>query len=100
MNRKEAEDFVRSCGEDEGPTSEYQLAEIFEALYDRAPDDEDADIWSLCCAAVSDEESADETVSISAKRYEDCDDCLSAAAADYVAEHPELAGYDLDALDA
>lgn len=53
MTKAEAEAFVRSCGEDEGPEDESELREIFQALYGRAPDDdEDADIWSLCCAAV------------------------------------------------
>ena len=35
------------------------------------------------------------TVSVPASRYEDEDDCLSAAAADYIAAHPSLAGWDL-----
>ena len=38
---------------------------------------------------------ASQTISVSSKRYEDEDDCLSAAAAEYVEEHPELAGYSL-----
>lgn len=29
------------------------------------------------------------TVTISSESYEDCDDCLAAAAADYIASHPE-----------
>lgn len=36
------------------------------------------------------------TIEISARDYEDCDDCLEAAAADYISEHPEAAGYDLN----
>ena len=35
------------------------------------------------------------TIEISAKRYEDEDDCLLAAADDYISEHPEAEGYDL-----
>ena len=37
------------------------------------------------------------TITVDAKRYEDADDCLAAAAAEYVEEHPEAAGYDLGA---
>jgi len=37
------------------------------------------------------------TVEINAKQYEDQDDCLTAAAADYVREHPKAERYDLDA---
>lgn len=35
------------------------------------------------------------TISVPAKRYEDYDDCLTAAAEDYASEHPEAEGYDL-----
>lgn len=35
------------------------------------------------------------TITVSAKQYEDYDDCLAAAAADYVSEHPETEGYDM-----
>ncbi len=55
LSRREAEDFVRECGEDDGPESYEEAAEIFAALYDRAPDADDGDqgeVWSLCCAAV------------------------------------------------
>ena len=51
----EAEAYVRTCGEDEGPESYEEAAELFAALYGRAPDEDDGDqagIWSLCCAAV------------------------------------------------
>ena len=34
-------------------------------------------------------------VTVAARKYKDCDDCLAAAAADYVASHPDLAGWDL-----
>lgn len=36
------------------------------------------------------------TVTVPASRYADHDDCLAAAARDYVADHPALRGYDLD----
>jgi hypothetical protein len=51
----EAEQYVRSCGEDEGPETYEEAAEVFAALYGRDPDDDDGDtgdVWSLCCAAV------------------------------------------------
>lgn len=34
-------------------------------------------------------------IAVDADAYEDEDDCLAAAAADYVADHPESAGYDM-----
>lgn len=37
------------------------------------------------------------TIEVSAAKYQDCDDCLEAAAADYVRLHPEAAGWDLSA---
>ena len=55
MTKREAEEYVRSCGEDEGPETYAEAAEIFEALYGRAPDANDGsqfEVWSLCCAAV------------------------------------------------
>ena len=56
MTRAEAEAYVRSCGEDEGPDGDVDLLTLlFVALYEREPDDEDTDVWSLCCAAVSDD---------------------------------------------
>ena len=36
-------------------------------------------------------------VTISARKYQDSDDCLIDAARDYVATHPDLAGWDLEA---
>ena len=36
-------------------------------------------------------------VEVNSAQYEDYDDCLAAAAEDYVSEHPEAAGYDLNA---
>lgn len=35
------------------------------------------------------------TIRISSNIYEDCDDCLEAAAADFVRDRPEALGYDL-----
>lgn len=37
------------------------------------------------------------TITVSAAQYEDHDDCLTAAAEDYISEHSDLEGYDLDA---
>jgi hypothetical protein len=37
------------------------------------------------------------TIEISAKQYEDYDDCLAAATDDYVSDHTEAEGYDMDA---
>lgn len=36
------------------------------------------------------------TITVSAKQYENHDDCLQAAADDYVSDHPEAEGYDLN----
>jgi hypothetical protein len=55
VSRSEAEAYVRACGEDEGPDTYDEAADIFVALYERAPDDDDGDqgdVWSMCCAAV------------------------------------------------
>jgi hypothetical protein len=55
MTMTEAKRYVRSCAEDEGPQSYEDVAEVFSALYGRAPDAEDGDqgeVWSLCCVAV------------------------------------------------
>lgn len=54
MTKPEAIDYIQSCGEDDGPSSYAEAAEIFAALYERAPDADDGDkgqVWSLCCAA-------------------------------------------------
>jgi hypothetical protein len=52
MTKIEAVEFIRSCGEDEGPETAEEVSELFRALYGRAPDDDDdeAGVWSLCCA--------------------------------------------------
>lgn len=55
MTRAEAEEYVRECGEDDGPESYAEACDIFAALYGRRPDASDGDltqVWSLCCAAV------------------------------------------------
>lgn len=54
MTEQEAIEFVRECGEQDGPSSDDEAREIFAALYGRQPDDEDeaAGVWNLCCAAV------------------------------------------------
>lgn len=55
MIRDEAEDYVRSCGEDDGPETYEEAAELFEAIFGRAPDADDGDqgeLWSHVCAAV------------------------------------------------
>lgn len=36
------------------------------------------------------------TITISAHQFSDSDDCLAAAAQHYIAEHPDLVGWDLD----
>jgi hypothetical protein len=36
------------------------------------------------------------TIEINAMQYEDYDDCLTAAAEDYVSDHQEAEGYDMD----
>ena len=51
MIRAEAERHVRSCSEDEGPETYADATEVFEALFERAPDAEDGDmgmLWSHC----------------------------------------------------
>lgn len=35
------------------------------------------------------------SVTVTVRADQDQDDCLAAAAAEYIEEHPELAGYDL-----
>ena len=55
MSRAEAEEYVRSCGEDDGPETYAEAAELFRAVFDRAPDADDGDrggLWSHVCAAV------------------------------------------------
>jgi TolA-binding protein len=51
VTRQEALDLL--ADEDYEPETYEEAAEIFAALYERHPDDEDGDlgqIWSLCCA--------------------------------------------------
>jgi hypothetical protein len=54
MTQKEAEDYVRSCEEDEGPDDEDLLVDLFRAIYSRDPDQQDWDnhLWSVICAGV------------------------------------------------
>lgn len=55
MTRPEAEAYVRSCGEDDGPESYEEAAELFTAVFGRSPDSADGDqgdLWSHVCAAV------------------------------------------------
>lgn len=59
MTKREAIEYVRSCGESDGPDSYEEAAALFAALYGREPDADDGDqgqIWSLCCAAVPTQE--------------------------------------------
>lgn len=56
MSRREAEEYVRSCGEDDGPETYEDAAELFAAIFGRRPDADDGDmgeLWSHVCAAVS-----------------------------------------------
>jgi|HubBroStandDraft_1064217.scaffolds.fasta_scaffold00168_66 hypothetical protein len=55
MSKQEAEEYVRSCGEYDGPDGDEDLlTELFLAIYRRRPTqhDWDADLWSLICAGV------------------------------------------------
>ena len=55
MDKQDAEEYVRSCGENDGPDGDEELlTELFVAIYDREPDQEDWDagVWSLVCAGV------------------------------------------------
>ena len=55
MKKCEAEQYIRSCGEDDGPETYEDAAEIFRAIFGREPDASDGDagdLWSHCCAAV------------------------------------------------
>lgn len=58
MTRVEAEQYVRSCSEDEGPETYAEAAEIFAAIFGRRPVDGDGgqgEMWSHCCAAVAEQ---------------------------------------------
>jgi len=55
LSRADAEAFIRSCAEDEGPESYEHAAAIFAAIFGRHAADEDGDagdLWSHACAAV------------------------------------------------
>lgn len=54
MTKSEATDYIAACGEDDGPESYEDAADIFAAIFGRRPhaDDGDAhDLWSHACAA-------------------------------------------------
>lgn len=51
--REEAEKYVRSCGENDGPDGDAEeLRALFVAIYEREPDADDTDLWSLICAGI------------------------------------------------
>lgn len=55
MTELEAIEYVQACGEADGPESYEEAAELFAAIFGRAPDDADGDalsLWSHVCAAV------------------------------------------------
>lgn len=57
MTYSKTELIVREYGENEGPETYEDVAEIFAAIYGRQPDADDGDVgevWSTCCAAVRD----------------------------------------------
>ena len=56
MTRSEATEFILAAGEDDGPETYEDAAEIFAAIIGRAPDASDGDrgdLWSHACAAVA-----------------------------------------------
>lgn len=56
MTESEAREYVASCGEDGGPETYEEAAELFAAIFGRQPDADDGDqgdLWSHVCAAVS-----------------------------------------------
>lgn len=58
MTKKDAEDYIRNCDENDGPESYEEAAEIFEAIFGRKPDPDDGDqgdLFSHAVAAVEDE---------------------------------------------
>ena len=58
MSKEEAEDYVRSCGEYDGPGGDINLlGELFFAIYELELDEleeSNQHIWSLICAGVED----------------------------------------------
>lgn len=55
MTLEEAIAYVRDCGEDDGPLSYEEAVELFEAVFERTPEDDEGDagrLWSHVCAAV------------------------------------------------
>jgi hypothetical protein len=54
-SRADAEQYIRSCAEDEGPDDYDDAAVMFTAIFGRTPTADDGDqgaLWSHCCAAV------------------------------------------------
>ena len=102
MTETEARQYVQQCGEDEGPESYTEAAEIFAALYGRAPDADDGDqtqVWSLCCAAV------DDALGYVVATGEDADEwsrhaTLEAAREEANAKGPGASIWDADSYDA
>lgn len=58
MTKEEAKEYVRSCGEYDGPDGDINLlGELFFAIYGRELDSEEHEesnqqIWSMICAGV------------------------------------------------
>jgi hypothetical protein len=54
MNKQQAQQFVRDTSDDD-QIDDDDLVEVFTALYDRAPDENDRNdgLWNLCCAAIA-----------------------------------------------
>jgi hypothetical protein len=83
----EALDFVlRTDAEDRGPESYEDAVELFRALHDGMspdPDDDILTIWShVCATATTIAKAGRYEVLVSAKRYEDDDDCFAAVIRD------------------
>jgi hypothetical protein len=53
MTRSEAEDYIHHCEEDDGPSSYEEAAEIFAAVFGRAPEPDDGDQGDLFSHAVA-----------------------------------------------
>lgn len=55
MTKQDAIEYIKSCGEDEGPEDYSEAADVFAAIFGRAPTAADGtagDLWSHACAAV------------------------------------------------
>lgn len=74
MTEQEAIEYVRGCGEDEGPESYGEAADLFAAIFGRRPDASDGDqgeLWSHVCAAVSQEATTMTTTDLTADTITD-----------------------------